>query len=345
MRFRPLLAIALALCLTLVTACGGGAEAKSRSNVTYDDIVNTGRANDCPTLPMRPAAPFPSIPPAATSCGKSACTPLRCYVKGEPQNKRQEARFVEGRILTRYTSSLDQIYGDLKVGDDSLTFTELGGIDFQPVTVLLPGGEEVPFTFSSKELVATSVGAAISTSTDFTGSYRTPSYRTSNFLDPKGRGLTTGYGSAVGLVPAGDDEELIKENVKRYIEGKGSMELAITKVDPSTGEFSGSSQPSSLPTPTWAASRPSMSRSPASSTAGWKKCEPWGLPTACSKPAPDQRRSGTLQRPHQGPFFVPSPASNQWPGFASSGPLGCSSLSRAMAWENSIHVLPIRRVP
>ena len=51
MRFRPLLALVLALCLTLVTACSGGAKALDRSSITYDDIVNTGRANDCPTLP------------------------------------------------------------------------------------------------------------------------------------------------------------------------------------------------------------------------------------------------------------------------------------------------------
>ncbi|MFZ9754379.1 MAG: Photosystem II manganese-stabilizing polypeptide, partial [Cyanobium sp.] len=48
MRFRPLLALVLALCLTLVTACSGGAKALDRSSITYDDIVNTGRANDCP---------------------------------------------------------------------------------------------------------------------------------------------------------------------------------------------------------------------------------------------------------------------------------------------------------
>jgi photosystem II oxygen-evolving enhancer protein 1 len=103
--------------------------------------------------------------------------------------------------------------------------------------VLLPGGEEVPFTFSSKELLATADGAALTTSTDFDGSYRAPSYRTSNFLDPKGRGLTTGYSSAVGLVPAGD--EFTGETVKRYVDGSGTMNLSITKVDPTTGEFAG----------------------------------------------------------------------------------------------------------
>ncbi len=239
MRFRPLLALALALCLTLVTACGGGAKAVDRANVTYEDIVNTGKANDCPSLPDSARGSIPLDSSARYQLREICLHPTEVFVKGEPANKRQEAQFVAGRILTRYTSSLDQVYGDLDVSGDKLTFKELGGIDFQPITVLLPGGEEVPFTFSSKELVATADGAAISTSTDFEGAYRTPSYRTSNFLDPKGRGLTTGYSSAVGLVPAGDDEDLIKENVKRYIEGKGSMSLSITKVDSGTGEFAG----------------------------------------------------------------------------------------------------------
>ncbi|MCX5936974.1 MAG: Photosystem II manganese-stabilizing polypeptide, partial [Cyanobium sp. LacPavin_0920_WC12_MAG_62_9] len=80
-------------------------------------------------------------------------------------------------------------------------------------------------------------GTALTTSTDFSGSYRAPSYRTSNFLDPKGRGLTTGYSSAMGLVPAGDD--FTGETVKRYVDGTGSMNLSITKVDESSGEFAG----------------------------------------------------------------------------------------------------------
>ncbi len=239
MRFRSLLALVLALCLTLVTACSGGAKAVDRSNVTYDDIVNTGKANDCPTLPDSARGSIPLDSSSRYQLREICLHPTEVFVKGEPANKRQEAQFVGGKILTRYTSSLDQVYGDLNIEGDKLTFKELGGIDFQPITVLLPGGEEVPFTFSSKDLVATADGASLSTSTDFEGAYRTPSYRTSNFLDPKGRGLTSGYSSAVGLVPAGDDEELIKENVKRYVQGTGSMSLSITKVDSSTGEFAG----------------------------------------------------------------------------------------------------------
>jgi len=237
MRFRPLLALVLALCLTLVTACSGGAKAVDRANLTYDDIHNTGLANNCPTLPESARGSIALDSGSRYELREICLHPTEVFVKGEPSNKRQEAQFVGGKILTRYTSSLDQVYGDLKVSGDKLTFSERGGIDFQPITVLLPGGEEVPFTFSSKELVAEAAGGAITTSTDFSGSYRAPSYRTSNFLDPKGRGLTTGYSSAMGLVPAGDD--FTSETVKKYVDGSGTMELSITKVDPDTGEFAG----------------------------------------------------------------------------------------------------------
>jgi photosystem II oxygen-evolving enhancer protein 1 len=237
MRFRPLLAVVLALCLTLVTACSGGAKAVDRANLTYEDIHNTGLANSCPTLPDSARGTISLDPSASYQLREICLHPSEVFVKGEPANKRQEAQFVKGKILTRFTSSLDQVYGDLKLDGDKLTFTELGGIDFQPITVLLPGGEEVPFTFSSKELVADSSGSSFSTSTDFSGSFRAPSYRTSNFLDPKGRGLTTGYSSAVGLVPAGD--EFSGETIKRYVDGTGNLQLSITKVDAATGEFAG----------------------------------------------------------------------------------------------------------
>ena len=124
--------------------------------------------------------------------------------------------------------------------ESGLQFQEKGGIDFQPITVLVPGGEEFPFTFSSKSLNATAEGSALTTSTDFEGTYRTPSYRTSNFIDPKGRALTTGVQYAQGLVAlGGDDDGLEKDNNKRYIDGVGQMSLSITKVDPETGEFAG----------------------------------------------------------------------------------------------------------
>jgi len=240
MRFRPLLALMLALCLTLVTACSGGAKAVDRSSLTYEDIHNTGLANECPTLPETARGSIPLESGSRYQLREICMQPTAVFVKGEPANTRQEAQFVAGKILTRATSSLDQVYGDLEVSGDKLTFKELGGIDFQIATVLLPGGEEVPFAFSSKELLAEGSGSALTTSTDLSGSYRVPSYRTSNFLDPKGRGLTTGVEYAQGLVALGSgNQEILRENIKRYVDGTGTMNFSITKVDAETGEFAG----------------------------------------------------------------------------------------------------------
>ena len=203
-------------------------------------IRNTGKANDCPTLSDSARGSIALTAGDAYELRGICMHPTQVFIKGEPANKRQEAQFVEGKILTRYTSSLDEVYGTLTVGEDSISFKEEGGIDFQPITVLIPGGEEFPFTFSSKNLDAVANGAAITTSTDFEGTYRTPSYRTSNFIDPKGRALTTGVDYPQGLIGLGGDyKELESENVKRYIDGQGVMSLSITKVDPETGEFAG----------------------------------------------------------------------------------------------------------
>ena len=243
MRIRSLLAVVLALCLAFfTTACSGDSDAVQRagSNVTYDDIRNTGKANDCPTIGDSARGSIPLTAGNSYELRGICMHPAQVYAKEEPKNIRQEAEFVEGKILTRFTSSLDEVFGDLTVTESGLQFQEKGGIDFQPITVLVPGGEEFPFTFSSKALNATAEGSAITTSTDFAGTYRTPSYRTSNFIDPKGRALTTGVQYAQGLVAlGGDDEQLEKDNNKRYIDGVGTMSLSITKVDPETGEFAG----------------------------------------------------------------------------------------------------------
>ena len=70
-----------------------------------------------------------------------------------------------------------------------------GGI----VTVQMPGGERVPFLFSVKNLVATGSDSTIKPGFEMGGSFTVPSYRTGLFLDPKGRGTTTGYDFAGAL--------------------------------------------------------------------------------------------------------------------------------------------------
>jgi photosystem II oxygen-evolving enhancer protein 1 len=240
MRYRALLAALLAVCLGFLTACSSAPSEKDLGNLTYDQIVNTGLANKCLTLPESARGSI------ALESGKKyelidlCLEPTAYFVKEEPVNKRGgEAEFVPAKVLTRKTSSLDQVYGDLTLTDSGIKFDEQGGMDFQAITVLLPGGEEVPFLFTLKGLVANADTKGITTSTDLRGEYRVPSYRTSNFLDPKGRGLTTGYQSAVGIVPAGDEAKLSKENTKRFVVGTGNVSLAITKVDSSTGEVAG----------------------------------------------------------------------------------------------------------
>lgn len=84
MRFRPLLALVLALCLTLVSACSGGAKAVDRANLTYEDIHNTGLANDCPTLPDSARGTI-SLDPSARYQLKEICMhPSEVFVKGSP---------------------------------------------------------------------------------------------------------------------------------------------------------------------------------------------------------------------------------------------------------------------
>ncbi len=241
--YRGLLIAFVAVCLGLLTACSEGpANATSRDQLTYDQIVNTGLANVCPTLEETTRGTI-SIEPGTTYEVYSLCMePQDYYVKEEPSNKRQNPEFVKGKVLTRNTSSLDQVRGTLTADEQGvLTFTEEGGIDFQAITVLLPGGEQIPFLFTIKELVATTEPGfeSLNTSTDFEGEFSVPSYRGAVFLDPKGRGVAAGYDNAVALPSVADADELERANVKRVLSGKGEASLQIAKVDSETGEIAG----------------------------------------------------------------------------------------------------------
>merc|ERR1719389_649370 len=130
-------------------------------------------------------------------------------VKEESQFKGGESEFVDTKLMTRLTYTLDDMSGKIKVGGDGkVSFVEEDGIDYAPTTVQLPGGERVPFLFTVKQLNANG------SLDNFGGEFNVPSYRGSSFLDPKGRGGSTGYDTAVALPARGDDEELAKENTK-----------------------------------------------------------------------------------------------------------------------------------
>lgn len=242
MRYRALIVAFLAVCLGVLTACSEGPVATADVPLTYEQIKDTGLAAKCPQLPETSRGSISLASDQNYRITDLCLEPTSFFVKEEPASRRREAEFVSGKSLTRYTSSLDQVYGDLKLEEDgSLTFYEKGGIDFQAVTVQLPGGEQEPFLFTVKGLVAHSQPGlnAVTTSTDLEGSYRVPSYRTSNFLDPKGRGLATGYDTAVALPASGDSEELRRENTKAFDIGEGEIRLLISKVDSDSGEIAG----------------------------------------------------------------------------------------------------------
>jgi photosystem II oxygen-evolving enhancer protein 1 len=251
MRYRALIVAFLALCFGILTACSDApTTTANREQLTYDEILNTGLANKCPQISEFTRGSIP-IERGETYLITDMCLePQEFFVKEEPLNKRQVAEFVPGKLLTRSTTSLEQIRGEVAVADDgTLTFSELDGIDFQPITVLLPGGEEVPFFYTMKSFVGkTESGfSSINSSVDFVGEYKVPSYRGAGFLDPKGRGVVTGYDNAVALPGGADATSYNRANVKKTDMGQGQMSLQITKVDASTGEIAGvfeSEQPS-----------------------------------------------------------------------------------------------------
>ncbi len=251
MRYRALIVAFMALCLGILTACSQSPlDRLSREELTYDDILNTGIANTCLQLDETALGSIAIDPQKSYVLTDLCLEPNAFFVKEEPINKRKEAEFVPGKLLTRSTSSLDQVSGSIKVNEDgSLTFLEEDGIDFQAITVQVPGGEQTPFFFTIKNLVATTKPGQdkIDSSTDFEGEFKVPSYRGAGFLDPKGRGAATGYENAVALPAGADRDEYARSNMKQIDTGKGNISLQITKVDGTTGEIAGvfeSEQPS-----------------------------------------------------------------------------------------------------
>ncbi|CBN54893.1 MULTISPECIES: photosystem II manganese-stabilizing polypeptide [Kamptonema] len=262
MRYRALIVALLALCLSVLTACSEGPTVASSEALTYDQIRGTGLANNCPSLPETARGSIPLASDSTYSVAGLCLQPTSFFVKEEPVNKRQEAEYIPGKLLTRFTSSIDQVQGRLKVSSDgTLTFKEEDGLDFQAITVQLPGGEQVPFLFTIKELVAKSEpgSATLNTSTDLEGTFNVPSYRSAGFLDPKGRGVSTGYDNAVALQGKGEQGELTRANVKLAdTQTKaGKISLQVAKVNGSTGEIGGIFE-SEQPSDTDLGARPSL---------------------------------------------------------------------------------------
>jgi len=201
--------------------------------LTYMQVKGSGLANTCPVIESG-STNLRDLPAGDYVFDKFCMEPTSFQVKEDSQFKGDESKFVDTKLMTRLTYTLDDMSGKIKVsGDGKVSFVEEDGIDYAPTTVQLPGGERVPFLFTVKQLNASG------TLDNFGGEFTVPSYRGSTFLDPKGRGGSTGYDTAVALPARGDDEELDKENTKNTAALKGSIVLSTAKVNPATGEVAG----------------------------------------------------------------------------------------------------------
>ncbi|CAK9185451.1 unnamed protein product [Ilex paraguariensis] len=201
---------------------------------TYLEVKGTGTANQCPTIDG--GVESFAFKPGTYNAKKFCLEPTSFTVKAEGVSKNAPPEFQKTKLMTRLTYTLDEIEGPFVVSPDgTVKFEEKDGIDYAAVTVQLPGGERVPFLFTIKQLVA------LGKPDSFGGDFLVPSYRGSSFLDPKGRGGSTGYDNAVAL-PAGgrgDEEELAKENIKNVASSTGKITLSVTKTKPETGELIG----------------------------------------------------------------------------------------------------------
>lgn len=169
-------------------------------SLTYEQVKGTGLANRCPEVDISKG----SIPLSANKSYKlvDLCLEPKTFQVEEEVGKKGESRkaFVDTKLMTRATYTLSGIEGTLRSEGDKLVFEEKEGIDYAATTVQLPGGERLPFLFTIKQLVAKAAGgSAISTATEFGGSYRVPSYRTGGFLDPVswGRGVQRETGKLI----------------------------------------------------------------------------------------------------------------------------------------------------
>jgi photosystem II oxygen-evolving enhancer protein 1 len=201
--------------------------------LTYLQVKGTGIANTCPTIEEGSSNPK-DLKAGSYKLEKFCLEPTSFTVKEESQFKGGDSEFVPTKLVTRLTYTLDEISGSFKIdGSGNVELKEEDGIDYAPVTVQLPGGERVPFLFTVKEL------SAKGSADGFGGEFVVPSYRGSSFLDPKGRGASTGYDNAVALPAAADADEFVKENIKQTPVLKGQAVFSIAKVDPATGEIAG----------------------------------------------------------------------------------------------------------
>jgi photosystem II oxygen-evolving enhancer protein 1 len=234
------IAVVGALAFGLASAPAQAITKSQLNELSYLQVKGTGLANRCPEVVGED-----TIVPKSGQKLVDMCIEPKAWAVEEEVGKagRTEKKFVNSKVMTRQTYTLDAIEGKLGTDGGNIVFYEQEGIDYAATTVQLPGGERVPFLFTVKDLVAKGNGGAFKPGFQMGGDFNTPSYRTGLFLDPKGRGGTTGYDMAVALpgLQSGveGDEELFKENNKTFDITTGRIEMEVNKVNAQDQEIGG----------------------------------------------------------------------------------------------------------
>jgi photosystem II oxygen-evolving enhancer protein 1 len=224
-----------------IMAAPAQALTKSEINsLTYLQVKGTGLANRCAEVVGED-----TITPKSGQKIVDMCIEPKAWAVEEEIGKagKTEKKFVNSKVMTRQTYTLEAIEGNIKIEGGNIVFQEKDGIDYAATTVQMPGGERVPFLFTVKDLVAKGNGGSFKPGFQMGGDFTTPSYRTGLFLDPKGRGGTTGYDMAVALpgLQSGEegDDELFAENNKTFDVTNGRIEMEVNKVSAEESEIGG----------------------------------------------------------------------------------------------------------
>merc|ERR1712238_123373 len=235
--------VAGAIAIGVATGSAAPVQAITKSELnqlSYLQVKGTGLANRCSEVIGED-----SIKPKAGARLGQMCIEPKAWAIEEDIGRggKIEKKFVNSKVMTRQTYTLEGIQGDLSQSGGSIVFSEKEGIDYAACTVQLPGGERVPFLFTVKDLVAKGSGDTFKPGFQMGGDFSVPSYRTGLFLDPKGRGGTTGYDMAVALpgLQSGEegDDELFKENNKTFDVTTGRIEMEVNKVSKEESEIGG----------------------------------------------------------------------------------------------------------
>eukprot|EP00429_Kryptoperidinium_foliaceum_P010513 CAMPEP_0176002198 /NCGR_PEP_ID=MMETSP0120_2-20121206/522_1 /TAXON_ID=160619 /ORGANISM="Kryptoperidinium foliaceum, Strain CCMP 1326" /LENGTH=208 /DNA_ID=CAMNT_0017334777 /DNA_START=52 /DNA_END=678 /DNA_ORIENTATION=- len=141
------------------------AQALTKSEInelTYLQVKGTGLANRCPEVVGED-----TISPKNGQKLVDMCIEPKAWAVEEEIGKagKTEKKFVNSKVMTRQTYTLDGIEGVLSSEGGNIVFKEKEGIDYAATTVQLPGGERVPFLFTVKDLVAKGNGGSFNEDT------------------------------------------------------------------------------------------------------------------------------------------------------------------------------------